>query len=248
MESQAMHVALIADIHGNAIALDAVLAELAREGVDQIVCLGDTAAGCPQPRATLERLQSLGCPVVMGNADAWLLDPRPRPDPDDDWRRIEAINYWCLEQLTPANLDFVRTFQPVVEVELGDGIGLLGFHGSPRSYDEIIVAATPDAELAPMIADQSAIVLAGGHTHTQLLRRYRDKLVVNPGSVGLPYEYIGDAGEARNPPWAEYAVITCAASRLGVDFRRTPVDVGEVKRAALASGMPHAQWWAKDWG
>jgi predicted phosphodiesterase len=62
-----MRVALISDVHGNVLALEAVLADLAREGIDQIVCLGDTTAGCP---------------VVMGNADAWMLDPRPRPDDD----------------------------------------------------------------------------------------------------------------------------------------------------------------------
>jgi predicted phosphodiesterase len=64
-----MRIALIADIHGNVVALDEVLAELEEKAVDQIVCLGDVAAGGPRPVETLERLRELDCPVVMGNAD-----------------------------------------------------------------------------------------------------------------------------------------------------------------------------------
>lgn len=242
-----MRVALIADIHGNLIALDAVLADLGRERIDQIVCLGDVAAGSPQPRETIERLQALGCPAVMGNADAWMLNPQPRQEADDDWRRIEEINYWCLAQLAPPDLEYLRTFQPTVEIPLDAGASLLGFHGSPRSYDDIIVATTAEPDLEEMIAGRRAVVLAGGHAHTQLLRRYRDRLIVNPGSVGLPFERLAPGGHARNPPWAEYAILAWESGRLGIDLRRVPIELDALRRAALASGMPHAEWWIKDW-
>ena len=68
-----MKIAIISDIHGNAFALDTVLGDLKREPVDQIVCLGDAIQGGAQPAQTVARLRELGCPVVMGNADAWLL-------------------------------------------------------------------------------------------------------------------------------------------------------------------------------
>jgi hypothetical protein len=67
-------VALISDIHGNAVALDAVLADIARRRVDEVVCLGDVAMGAPQPREVLARLRDLSCAVVMGDADEWLLE------------------------------------------------------------------------------------------------------------------------------------------------------------------------------
>jgi Calcineurin-like phosphoesterase superfamily domain len=69
--------ALISDIHGNGVALDAVLADLARRDVADIVCLGDLAAGGPQPREVLARLRELGCQAVRGNADGWLLEGLP---------------------------------------------------------------------------------------------------------------------------------------------------------------------------
>lgn len=70
-----MRIAIIADTHGNLISLDAVLAEIEREQIEHIVCLGDVAGLGPHPREVLHRLRALDCPVVMGNADEFLLDP-----------------------------------------------------------------------------------------------------------------------------------------------------------------------------
>lgn len=68
-----MKVVVISDIHGNGVALEAVLAEIRGEGADQVVCLGDAIQGGPQPREVVGLLREWGIPVVMGNADAWLL-------------------------------------------------------------------------------------------------------------------------------------------------------------------------------
>ena len=242
-----MRVAIIADIHANLVALDAALADIEALRPDRLVCLGDVAATGPQPRPVVERLRGLGCPVVMGNADAWLLDPPAKVSADQDMRRFEEIDRWCAAQLAPADLDYLRTFAPTVELPLGDGAVLLCFHGSPRSYDDIIVATTPDDELARMLDGRRATILAGGHTHAQMLRRHQQMIVLNPGSVGLPFESSG-AGGGRNPPWAEYALVEYVRGRLGVELRRVPLDAGAVVRAALDSGMPHAVWWSQDWG
>ena len=243
-----MRVALIADIHGNLVALDAVLAALATEAIDRIVCLGDVAALGPQPRDVLARLREVGCPVVMGNADAWLLDPTASTRPlDNDARRIEAIELWCARQLSETDHAFLRSFHPTVELDLGDDRTLLCCHGSPRSCDEVIAATTPEADLDRMLEGTGAAIVAGGHTHAQLLRRHRDLLIVNPGSVGLPVDRLPPASPIRNPPWAEYAVVDAAGNRLSIDLRREPFDVERLVTIALASAMPHAEWWAVDW-
>lgn len=243
-----MRVALIADIHGNLVSLNAVLAAIGHDRVDHIVCLGDTAATGPQPRAVLTRLRELGCPIVMGNADAWLLDPADRPSlTTDDFRKIAEIDRWCLAQLRSADLDFVRTFRPTVPVPLGDGAVLLCMHGSPRSNMDAIRAATPDADLDTMFAGVAAAVVAGGHTHTPLLRRHGDIVIVNPGSVGLPYERLRSSGRVRNPPWAEYGVVEWQDGQVSLEFRRAPAAVDAVVGSAAASGMPHAAWWIGGW-
>jgi hypothetical protein len=75
-----------------------------------------------------------------------------------------------------------------------------------------------------------------------MLRRYRGQIIINAGSVGLPIE------RTRNPPWAEYALITAQDGALGIELRRVPIDVGRLIQVALSSGMPHSDWWAGDWG
>jgi putative phosphoesterase len=202
-----MTVALISDIHCNLAALEAVLDALRAEPPDEIVCLGDVAATGPQPREVLHRLQGLGCPMVMGNADAELLDvPPPAPETDEEARRITDISRWCAAQLDDADRAFLASFQPKVEISLGEERRLLCCHGSPRSYDDVIVATTSDDELDGMIAGHDATIIAGGHTHIRMLRGYRGREIVNPGSVGLAYQFFPD-GSVRVPPWAEFALV-----------------------------------------
>jgi predicted phosphodiesterase len=231
-----LRVALIADIHGNLVALEAVLADIDRRGAEAVVCLGDVAATGPQPAEAVARVAELGCPVVMGNTDEWLLEPRDEAIEDDDTRRIVEIDLWAHDQLDGSQRELLRGYLPLVALD-----GLLGFHGSPRSNTEVLLSTTPDAELTAMLAGHHQQVLAGGHTHLPMLRRHGGSLVINPGSVGMPFEQVD--GGFRNPPWAEYAIVEDGQ----VEFHRVPVDVGEVTSAALRSGMPNASWWVKDW-
>ena len=240
-----MRIALLADIHGNLTALDAVLAALAGAPVDQVLCLGDVAIFGPQPGATLARLRGLGCPMVMGNTDAWALDPQPHPFRNADTPKFNAIEQWGAAQLTDADRDFIRTFQPTVTVNLGGHGELMGYHGSPRSHHDAIVATTPNGELARWLEAKPALVMAGGHTHAPFVRRFGESLVMNPGSVGLPYENRPD-GRTRNPPWAEFAIITTDGG-LCVELRRTPVNVAQIAQVVRQSEMPFAEWWLENW-
>jgi len=242
-----VRIAIISDVHGNLVALEAVLADLNAERVDQIVCLGDVATFGPRPREVITRLGALNCPVVMGNMDAWLLNPRPHEVRDEDSQRITEIEFWSAHQLLPADLDYLRTFRPTVEITLGGDATLLCFHGSPQSNTDVIVSTTSEEELERLLSGFSATVMAGGHTHVQILRRHRDLVFINPGSVGLPFERARYADQVRNPPWAEYGLVSWEDGGLNIELRRVPFDVGMVIRAARDSGMPHLEWWVKNW-
>jgi predicted phosphodiesterase len=262
-----MRVGLIADIHGNLVSLDAVLADLERAQVDHVVCLGDVAWG-PQPRQTVERLRALSYPppplsyppppglrpgvlrtvaAIMGNADDELFNLPSETPADDNARATLDIARWCAAQLSPADLNYLRTFHPILELSLGAAHTLLCFHGSPRSFHDIIRSTTAEDNLAGMLAGFSATVMAGGHTHEQMLRRYRETIIVNPGSVGLPFERGPGADQVRNPPWAEYALVSRESGILRIELRRVPIDVGAIVRAIRESGMPHADLYAQDW-
>ncbi len=243
-----MPIAIISDIHGNLIALDAVLNDISTRNIQQIICLGDVAATGPQPREVIARLQTIGCPVVMGNTDDWLLEPKHKEHTDPDMQRIYEIELWDAQQLTEEDRAYLKSFQPTIAYHLETGKRLLAYHGSPRSYNELIQPTTPDNELDAALSGHEADIFIGGHTHMQMFRRHRRSLVLNPGSVGLAFDsaWTLDA-TVRNPPWAEYAIIDTTNGLLNVEFHRVPFDVQAFIQATLVSGMPHAEWSAGEW-
>ena len=157
-----MRLGLISDLHGNLPALEAVLGELEREGVERIVCLGDVAVG-PLPSETLNRVRDLGCPVVMGNWDAAFVAGLP-PATDELSQMLNEINGWWSEQLTDEDREFTRSFVPTLELEL-DGLPVLCFHGSPRSYDEVIVEHALEA-----LGGAGVVDVDGGRVRVDLRR------------------------------------------------------------------------------
>jgi putative phosphoesterase len=239
-----MRLALISDVHGNLLALDAVLDELNEAGVDQIVCLGDVAAG-PEPRETIERLREIDCPVVLGNWDTWLLEGVPEL-PLQDGPKLRDQGEWSAAQLSDAEQGFLEGLPPQLELDLG-GHAVLCVHGSPRSAVEDIHATTSDSELAQMFNGTRPAVLAAGHTHVQLVRRHGSTLIVNPGSVGLPFHSWPPNGAVRMSPWAEYAILTTNDGCICTELRRARYDVAALLEVARESGMPHPDWWGEQW-
>jgi putative phosphoesterase len=230
--------ALISDIHGNAVALDAVLADLARLGVEQIVCLGDLAAGGPQPRKVIARLRELRCLAVRGNADGWLLEGLPAGR-SEETRRLDDVVAWARARLAPEDVEHLAALPPTLTVTAG-GVTVLCFHGSPRSDVESLLATTSEHELDQLFGAAEVGVLAGGHTHLQLLRRHRDRILVNPGSVGLPLGSLTSLrGAPPLPAWAEYVLVE-DDGRLEISFRRLPVDLDAL--AAATESMPCPSW------
>jgi len=236
--------AVLSDFHGNLPALDAVLAELEHGRVDELVCLGDVALG-PQPAETVARVRGLGCAVVMGNWDAWTLEgSHPR-------REIHGGNFieqgeWWARKLSPEDRAFVRTFVSRIELRL-DAVPVLCFHGSPSSFDDTILATTPHEEVVRLLAGFDCPLMLAGHTHVQLVRAVEGTLVVNPGSVGLPFRGVPLGELQLISPWAEYALVRIEDGRLSVDLRRAPYDVEGMLQRTIESGAPHAEWWAETW-
>ena len=223
-------VAVLSDVHGVLPVLDAVLAEPDVAGADLVVVTGDHAAG-PQPVAVLDRLTSLGDRVLLvrGNADrqlaAWARGERFEvPDP---------VVPWAAEQLGEEHVELLAGLPHPVTVEV-DGFGPVLFcHGTPRDDEEVVLVDTRLERWAEVFAGVPAEVatVVCGHTHMPFLRLVDRRLVVNPGSVGMPY---GRAG-------GHWALLADGA----VSLRRTPVDVDAAVRAVVAgSAYPDRQEWA----
>ncbi|HUK94588.1 MAG TPA: metallophosphoesterase family protein [Gaiellaceae bacterium] len=199
-----MKVAALYDVHANVPALEAVLAEVEHEGVETILFGGDLTWG-PEPRETLAIVRSLaGTRFVRGNCDR---EP-------DEWERAS---------LSGEEVEFLQGLPERQELD-----GILYCHATPRSDEEIVTPATPDEDLAGIVAgvEQHAVVV--GHTHMQQDRRIGSVRWVNAGSVGMAYE-------------GELVACWALADDGEIELRRTPLDVERVAEAFRRSGWPRAE-------
>jgi len=241
-----MRVALISDLHGNAVALDAVLRDISRVGVDRTVCLGDTATLGPAPLEVLTVLRELAIPCIEGNHDAFLLDPALVRTYTEAPPIVAAVD-WCRSELPSWAIDFIRGFLPGLDLDLGGGASLKLFHGTPRSHMEDLLATTPPEQLEEMLSTERATVMAGGHTHVQMLRQHRGTLIVNAGSVGAPFKEFVEHRPPTILAHAEYATVEASAGGVQVTLRRVAVDKRALWQAASASSNPLGRMLAQNY-
>jgi predicted phosphodiesterase len=241
-----LRTAVFSDVHGNLVGLETFLADAADRAVDGYVCLGDALQGGTQPRECLERLVALGCPIVLGNADAFLIDLDPGIEATTE-EQLEVAR-WSQSELGTDGIELIRAFEPTVRLELGGGRALLAMHGSPGSFDEILLPSTPEEETRAAIADVDADIVAGGHVHMQWTRPIAHRVILNPGSVGLAYDHEQEDDEnVRLSPWAEYAIVDSADDRLSIELLRVHFDPAKVISAIERSGRPSSASFARGW-
>lgn len=241
-------IALLADAHGNLPALEAVLGDLTRFDVTDVVSLGDVANLGPAPRETLRRLRSLEPVTVLGNTDHYLLNSRALADvsaPNDETPRFLEVEAWCAARLFDEDKEFIQSFQRSVNLSV-DGLEVLAYHGSPRSFDDLVRSGTSDDTLDPWFEGHRAAVLVGAHTHEQFVRRYHDAILVNPGSVGMPFR-TPRGGRVESPSLAEYALLSVVNDQPNITLRRVPYELADLRALGESSGMPHWEWWFENW-
>jgi putative phosphoesterase len=215
----AQRVAVLSDVHGNAVALRAALAEMRSAEPDLVVFGGDLTWG-PLPAETLALLREVEIPsvYVRGNAERALLERSPEPT---------ARELWLYDLHTEDDLLFLASFAEAARVEI-KGLGSAYFcHGSPRGDEELVTPKTPAARIRALSAGISEHVLVTAHTHLQFDRRIAGIRSVNPGSVGMPYE---------GKPGAFWAVLGP-----DVDLRCTKYSLQEASELYGASRDPLAQ-------
>jgi predicted phosphodiesterase len=221
-----MRVAILSDLHGNAVALDACLADLAAAGgADSIIAAGDLCMDGPRPRKVLRRLKEAGAHVVRGNTDRMIALEDPAGY--DDETRASII--W---QRGALGQDWVAWLGAApLTVAIGTGPdGLLITHATPACDDEHVWPDASDAQLEAITANISQHTIAFGHLHVPYVRMWRDRTFVNVASAGLPKD--GD-------PRAHYVILTQQTGGWSIRSRRVAFDVDKVERQIRKSGMPN---------
>jgi predicted phosphodiesterase len=219
-----LRIAVLSDIHGNAVALEACLDDLAsRGGADIVVAAGDLCMDGPKPKKVLRRLREIDARCVRGNTDRMIgAGDLAKLEPED--ARGAA---WVRERIGPqwtmwlADLPLSLTF--------GGQDGLLVCHANPRTDDEHVWPDADDMTLERFFDGVEQQAIAFGHLHLPYVRMWRGKLLVNVASAGLPKD--GD-------PRAHYAILTQRAFGWEVHSRRVPFDVAKVARQLRKSGIP----------
>jgi predicted phosphodiesterase len=228
-------IAALYDIHGNLSALDAVLAELEREAVDQIVVGGDIVLG-PMPRETLERMLALERPVAFlhGNCELSVLAQMAAPDVNSAtyWGTVSgnpppdivrARCRWTAQQLQADFAPLIASWPKTLEFDV-EGVGRVLFcHSTPRSETEVFTRRTPEEVLRPLFDPLGVSLVVCGHTHMQFDRVVGTTRVVNAGSVGSPYGATGAHWALLGPD---------------VQLRRTAYDLARAAEKLRATAYP----------
>ncbi|MBP2018773.1 putative phosphodiesterase [Symbiobacterium terraclitae] len=222
----AVRIAIISDVHGNLAALEAVLAEIAAESPDEVVCLGDLAFKGPQPAECVARIRETGIPCIHGNTDLALLmaagrtpaSPLPAgfqlPDP------VPPGLAWPVARLSSADLGYLAGLPFDHRVE-ADGVTVRFVHASPQdAFTGIVPTMAPD-KIRPLLQGEQADWIISGHVHQAYAFRFEGRWLANPGAVGFSLD-----GDGR----AAYAVLDTARSRF--ELRRVAYDVEAAVAAA----------------
>jgi predicted phosphodiesterase len=238
-----MRLAVLSDIHGNSLALEAVLADLAAAGgADLTWILGDLVAFCPEPVACLDIIRNLPedtTKVIQGNTDRYVTTwarPHEERATAENWPQYIAqmmqrdANFaWTAQQLSGTDAEYLLKLGTDLSVEV-EGYGwLVGFHAAPDDDEMVLLPYTPDDVILDALLIREGKLAFGGHTHKPMDRDLGHWRFVNPGSVGLPFD-----GDQR----ASYALVTFAGGKASVETRRVEYDVEAVIARLEAKNHP----------
>jgi putative phosphoesterase len=225
-----MRIAIISDIHGNQLALEAVLQDFARQpAVDHFVIAGDLCLNGPCPRQVIETVQSLHCPVLQGNVDVEVVTQAPEKG---EKKRNTAA--WTREQIGQAGIDYLASLPLAHRISNSHGSDLLIVHANPLNVEDAIFPNASDSTLEQLLGglDDNIGAMAFGHLHIAYTRRWRHLFLVDVGSCGLPRD---------EDHRGAYGILSWQGNGWEAEIRRVPYDVQAVVKQIKTCGMPNVE-------
>jgi len=220
-------VAVLADIHGNMPALEAVIADLASQDVDEVLVGGDLVGRGPQGSEIIHRVRQLDWPSVRGNHEDYLLTFR-RGEVPPNWLEAEewSASRWMADELAAGDIPYMQSLPFSLRSRQQPHLHLV--HASPRANNDGIGPWTSVDRMERHLDSIEESVLVCAHTHRPLHQEFSTGHVVNVGSVGLPFN-----GDQR----AQYAVFGFASGETEVEFRQVKYDLGAIHQIYETSGF-----------
>ena len=224
--------ALISDIHGNLHALEAVLKDIEKKGVNTVYCTGDLVGYGARPNEVIELIRQNNIPTVMGNYDDAIGNMRLICGCDyKDEQSIllgEKSVAWTKENTTETNKLWLKDLPSRIRLSLS-GTDMLLVHGSPGALNEYLYEDTSEENLDRILEESGAGILVCGHTHLPYVKKVKSGYVVNAGSAGMP---------KHGNPNVTYVIVTLEGSSLTGDIIEVPYDYEDTAREIENSGLP----------
>lgn len=214
-----MQIAVLADIHGNLPALEAVAADIERLNPDLVFVAGDFQNRGPNPREVTKFVAESGWTLLRGNHEDYVIRQSQNSRTQDSTDYYNWLPARWTANLTRDFVDLIERLPIATTLTGPDKLLITIAHGSKRSNDEGFFPSTPEAKAKEMIGDDPPSLLCVGHSHFPLVRRINATLLVNVGSVGFPFD-----GDRR----ACYGLITWNCNRWEVEIRRIEYAVDKV--------------------
>jgi putative phosphoesterase len=232
-----MKIAFIADIHGNAIALEHVLNDIQKKSIDKIYVLGDLCYRGPEPKRSLDLVRSLNTEVIKGNADEWVVRGVQAGEvPDKALEKMNQEKDWTVTQLDQHDLRDLNQLPQEIRV-IHEDTSFHMFHAVPNNLFEIVLPSTDDHEIeSKLMSFSDADIYVYAHIHKPFVRSVNGKIILNTGSVGLPFDGIAKAS---------YVTVEVENGNIHTCIHRVPYDVEHVVQQYESCGYPNAEMMIK---
>jgi putative phosphoesterase len=183
-----MRVAFISDIHGNAIALDAVLNDINKKAVDRIFVLGDICFKGPEPKRSLDLLRSINAEIIKGNAEEWMVRGiREEEVSPAAFEMMKKERDWGFNQLDEDSIQYLKNLPSELKVQLGN-VKIHAFHATPSNLFKMVQPFESDEVLKEKLMINDADIYLYAHIHKPFIRYINGKCFINTGSVGMPFD------------------------------------------------------------
>lgn len=227
-----MRLAFISDIHGNAIALDAVLEDIKKQNIDKIYVLGDICYRGPEPLAALDLVRSLDVEVIKGNADEWVVrGVQDGEVPEEAFSMMNQERNWTVENLNNESIKFLQNLPTELHLEFHT-TKIHAFHATPNSLFDVVHPDTSEDVLKEIMMQNEADVYIYGHIHKPYIRFIDGKCIINTGSVGLPFDGL-------NKP--SYAIVEIEDDQIETQIVRVNYDINRVMKQFKESNYPNQE-------